>query len=372
MAATLVATLATGHAEAQQPAQAPAQAPAAPQPQAPGQGTIIQKIIVKVNGEIFTQSELEFRQIQALRQRDPQMQEAADLNSARLRGLLAEVTPELLVEAVDELLLVQHGRELGFSLTEQQFREAVDRLKADNNLDDDGLRKALAQEDMTLEDYRQLLERQFIIGQVQNREIMPQMTLTEAEARQYYAAHPDDFTTPATVTLREIFVAVPTETRGGEPVVNVAQDDAARAKVEAARARLVAGEDAAAIVAEVSESASKSNGGLVGPVDLAQLDPAIAEALSALEAGQVTQPIRTTRGYTLFTVESRTAPERRPFEDVHEDIRRRIYTERMNAETSKFLDRMRTLALIEWKDEEYRRMYDEALASRAPAETPAS
>src|SRR5512134_667932 len=77
------------------------------------QGEIIEQILVKVNGEILTKSELEQRQIVALRQRDPNFRPASD---ADLRKALVEVTPTVIVDAVDELLLVQRGRELGYAL----------------------------------------------------------------------------------------------------------------------------------------------------------------------------------------------------------------------------------------------------------------
>ena len=58
--------------------------------------TIIQKIIVKVNGEIFTQTELEFRQIQALRDQNQAVRKVEDLaTDPGLVTALASVTPGL-------------------------------------------------------------------------------------------------------------------------------------------------------------------------------------------------------------------------------------------------------------------------------------
>ncbi len=112
-----------------------------------------------------------------------------------------------------------------------------------------------------MESYRQMMERQMIIGTVQRQEIMQKATLTDEEARQYYDAHQKDFMKPATVTLREMFVAVPTETRDGQDVFNVAADEAAKKKMDDAIARLKKGEDFAAVAAEMSDSGSKANGG---------------------------------------------------------------------------------------------------------------
>lgn len=332
------------------------------------QGTIIEKVIVKVNGEIFTQSELEFRQIQEIRQQNPELADPTRADTTQLRQALARVTPGLLVDAVDELLLLQHGRELGFSLSDEQFRNSIEAIKTENNLTDEQLVEAMAQEDLTLADYRNLLENQAIIGQVTSREIMSQMRVTDAELRQYYNAHPDEFSTPATVTLREVFVAVPTQTNpSGEPVVNVALDDAARERITGARTRLLAGEDPVAVVNEVSESGSKTTGGLIGPVDLSQLDPVVGEPLANLTVGDVSEPIRTARGYTVFAIVSRTEPELLPFEDVRADIRQQVQLSRLDTERARFLGRIRDIALIEWKDDNYKQMYEQELARREPA-----
>src|SRR5687767_15485843 len=58
------------------------------------------------------------------------------------------------------------------------------------------------------------LERQMLIDQVRRQEIGSKLTITEEEARQYHAKHPEEFTDAPSVTLREIFITVP-EVEGG-------------------------------------------------------------------------------------------------------------------------------------------------------------
>ena len=65
-------------------------------------------------------------------------------------------------------------------------------------------------------------------SQVQRGEVIDKISVTEEEAQAYYDAHKQEFTTPSEVTLREILIEVPATERG----VNVAQDDAAKAKAE--------------------------------------------------------------------------------------------------------------------------------------------
>ena len=76
----------------------------------PRRAEIIEQILVKVNGEIFTKTELEQRQVAALRQQASSSIRRATRADAQLRKALDEITPELIVDAVDELLLVQRGK----------------------------------------------------------------------------------------------------------------------------------------------------------------------------------------------------------------------------------------------------------------------
>lgn len=379
---------------AQAPAQAPSTPPAAPPPVSPAptstpaapspspasitappanggaapKSAIVERVLVRVNGEILTQSQLTQRQIQALRDMDP-----AKRNDANLEATVAQITPDLLVTAVDELLLVQRGREMGVKFTDEQFKDAIDNIKKDNKLDDEAFKAALKQEGLTLDELRQQLEKTFLIRAVQQREIGPSMSVTQEEQRQYYEKHKADFMTPLTVTLREILVTVPTTTQRGQSVFSVGSDNTAKAKIEALRARAAAGEDFVALVNEASESSTKASGGLIGPVNFADLTTALQNALNALQPGGVTPPLRGTRGYQIFKLETRSTPELRPFDAVRPEIERAIRDERIDPETQKMLARLRTQAVIEWKDDNFKEMYEKQIAKQAaPAATPSS
>ncbi len=327
-------------------------------------GTIIQKIIVKVNGEILTQTDLEDQQIAALREKNPQLRGLQDFGSdAALQKALADVTPDVLVTAIDELLLIQHARETGVRFTDENFKMAIESVKKQNNLDDAGLTKAMQGEGITMADLRENFERAYLRRAVEEREIMKNMTITEQEARQYYKAHPEQFLTPATVTVREIFVSVPTVTGAdGKPAINAAASEEALAKLKTARDRAAKGEDFAKIAAEVSESGTKANGGLIGPVLVTDLNPTLAELFSKMKTGEISEPTRNAEGYQIFKMDTKSTQEPRAFETVRNEIAQRIYSERLEGETRKYLEKLRETALIEWKDAAYKDLYDKRRA----------
>ncbi len=295
----------------------------------PMRADILEQVLVKVNGDIITKTDLEQRQIAALRQRN-----GGNLPEEELKKAIAEVTPQILVDAIDELLLVQMGRDKGYHLSDSQFKEWLENLRKEQGLEDEAkFQAALKQEGMTLDDLRKNVERQFLISQVQREEVGSKLSITEEEAHQYYLTHQSEFTEPASVTLREILVDVPTTTQGGQAGVNVGQDDDAKAKAEAIRARIAGGEDFGKVASEVSASSSKANGGLIGPINTADLSPELAKLLAGMKPGDVTQPIRTQRGFQILKLETSKSAAVQPF-DSRARPRRRPRPRRAAADRS--------------------------------------
>jgi parvulin-like peptidyl-prolyl isomerase len=250
---------------------------------------------------------------------------------------------------------------MGLALGDEQFNSILENIKKENNLTtDEQFQAALKQEGLTLPELRRSLERQMLISQVQQREVMGKIGVTEDEAKAYYAAHRDQFTTPSTVTLREILVEVPTSDKG----VNAAQDEEAQARAEDVRKRLLSGEPFPRMAADFSDAPSKANGGLIGPITVTDLAPALRERLAKMKPGDLTDVIRTTRGYQILKLESRTEEHVKSFEDARSEISDAVVDEKRRGEMQKYVERLRSQAIISWKNEELKKAYEQALADR--------
>ena len=323
-----------------------------------GSSEVIEQVLVKVNGDIITKSDLETRQINALRQ---QTKSEVDLqalqNDAQLRKALAEITPQILMDMIDDLLLMQLGREKGLRLSDDMFNRWLGNLRKEQNLlDDQKFNAALKQEGMTIADLRRNVERQFLIQEVQRQEVGSKLQITEAEARQYYQYHPQEFVEPASVTLREILIETPAGQEG---------TDAAPEKATAARARLSGGEDFARVAAEVSAAPSKANGGLIGPIVVAELSPSLQQMLEKMKPGDITQPLKVARGYQIIKLETFKPSAVQPFDSVRDVVAEKVYNERQRTEIQKFLNRVRGQAIIVWKNDELKRAYEQQVAAMA-------
>jgi peptidyl-prolyl cis-trans isomerase SurA len=322
-------------------------------------GEIIEQILVKVNGDIFTKTDLEQRQVAALRQKGQTIDLKGDLSNAQLRQALDEITPQIMVDAVDELLIVQRGKELGYRLGDDQFKSVLDNIKKENKMEtEEQFQAALKAENMTMADLRRNLERSMIFQRVQQNEVLGKIGVTDEEARKYYESHLSEFTTPPTVTLREILVSIP----GDGKTLNVAADETAKAKAEQIRKRVTTGdENFEKLASEISDSPSKANAGLIGPLSVSDISPDLRKVIEAMKPGDVSEIIRAPRGYQVLKLDTITPTQTMPLEQAREQISERVFTDKRKAEFQKYLQKLRSQAIIEWKNEDVRKAFEQGV-----------
>jgi parvulin-like peptidyl-prolyl isomerase len=326
---------------------------------------VIEQVLVKVNGEIITKTELEQLQVSGLRAANPNLNEADLSDDARLQAMLAEVTPSVLVNAIDEMLLVQRGREMGLKMGDEQFNQIIENIRKENSLDtDEKFEAALRGEGLTIAGLRKAFEKQMIINRVQQQDVYQRISISEEESRKFYNAHAREFLTPETMTIREIFTQAGPPTPGVTPPPEAMA--AARERIDQARTRVTTGrEDFGEVAGEVSDAASKANGGLIGPLPAEEINPEILKVLSTLKPGQVSEPMDAGNGYRILKLEARQVSKQATFEEARDQIADRVFQQRRAGEVLKYLEGLRRKAIIEWKNAELKQAWDKGTAEAA-------
>lgn len=98
-------------------------------------------------------------------------------------------------------------------------------------------------------------------------------------------------------------------------------EDAARTAAEAAEARLRAGEDFAAVAAELSADAgTKAQGGDLGWMARGTLVGPFEDALFALQVGEISAPVKSEFGFHIIRLDELRAGEVQPFEAVRDEL----------------------------------------------------
>ena len=83
-----------------------------------------------------------------------------------------------------------------------------------------------------------------------------------------------------------------------------------------------------------------------------------------MQVGDVTEPLRTQRGYQLLKVETRTETRVKTFEQARADISNKVADQKRQVELLKYLDQLREQATITWRNDELKRAYEQALEKR--------
>ena len=112
---------------------------------AAARGEIIERVIVKVNGDVVTQSEFEARQIAAVQQ--------ARVTPEQVEKFLRDNNAHILQEAIDDLLVVQRAADLGMRMPPAYLKDVIENIKKDNNISsEEEFQSQLRREGMTLDD----------------------------------------------------------------------------------------------------------------------------------------------------------------------------------------------------------------------------
>ena len=319
---------------------------------------VLQQVLVKVNGEIITKLGFEQRQVAILRQR-PEIA-SGTATDEQLRNALTEITPGLILNVVNELLLVHRAKELGYSLPDEQFETILENIRKENQLNsEEDFQKALQQEGLSLSGVRKQIESQMLINRIEQIEIVAKISVTDEEAQAYYQKNKTQFSTPSEVTLREILIETPSSPTG----INIAENEDALSRAEAIRLRLLSDEPFALLAGQISDAPSKANGGLIGPLSVTVLSPQLLKVIDGLIPGDVSQVIQADLGYQILKLESRTEEVISPLEDVREEIADRIASEKIRVGREKYVETLRQQAIITWRNDDLKEFYEQALAT---------
>jgi peptidyl-prolyl cis-trans isomerase D len=148
-----------------------------------------------------------------------------------------------------------------------------------------------------------------------------QVEMTDERLAQYYEEHKEEFHQEEQVRARHILFKLPQQA-GAEEEARV------RAEAEAALSRIRAGEDFAAVAAQVSQdSASAQQGGDLGFFKRGDMVKSFEEMAFGLTPGMVSEPVRTDFGYHVIRVEEVQEAGYRPLAMVMEELRERLSRE---------------------------------------------
>jgi peptidyl-prolyl cis-trans isomerase SurA len=305
-----------------------------------GEPVVVDSVIAQVNGDVVMLSTLkrEMKEaIESFKQQGVPEQKATEEVTRR--------QPELIASLVNELLLVQKGKEL--NLTEdvetEVNREMLRVMQGQGFKTISEMEEAMRREGIDPASIRATLRTQYMKNAVLSREVDAKIFFgpNTDELKRYYDQHRDKFRKPESVTLSEIFLSL-----AGKNEAEV------RARANQLLAQLRGGADFGTIAASTSERIDPSgnrvavqNKGVVGTVSLPDLKPEFVNAIKNVPVGGVTEIIRSDEGFQIIRVDART-PASDPKSFDENQVREAITIERREKERTEYMKNLRKDAYI--------------------------
>ena len=263
---------------------------AQPRPATPAAPRSGDYIIAVVNQELVTAAELEQR-LQRLRA------EAA-------RSGAALPPPQVLRQQVFDALIeervqISNARETGPKIDESELERAVGSVALQNQMTVGQLRQKLRQDGIDYTKFRDNIRDQMMVERVREREVMGRIKVTDAEIDAFIEARRTAAGLTPQLNVAQILVTV----ADGASVSEVAER---RARADAARARVRAGESFEVVAREVSEDGNREQGGVIGLRPADRLPDVFVAGVRGLNPGDVApELLRTGAGFHLLKLVER-------------------------------------------------------------------
>ena len=278
----------------------------------------LNRIVATIDGDPITLIELE-RYAEVARKRPGGDQVANDQRA-------------LLDELVLDKIITKQVEQLGLKASEQQIDNYIESIRSRNNLTEDQLKEVLKQQGMSWDQYRTQVRADIERANLINREIRTKVNVSPEEVQRYYEAHIDEYGGGGgKMHARLISLTVARD-------ASEADRAAVKAKAEEVRALAADGKDFAKLVKEYSQGPAIDEGGDIGEIDPAQMQPEFAKAVSGLKAGDVSPVIVTPEGYHILKVEKHTDAGKQPLAEVSESIKEKLYKEAMEQRYDRWLN----------------------------------
>jgi peptidyl-prolyl cis-trans isomerase SurA len=197
--------------------------------------------------------------------------------------------PQVLRALIDETLREQEAERFDIDVSEDEVRGAVAEIAAQNNLTAERFADLLRRNNVPIWTLEEQLRVSLQWRQLVSRQLRPQIEISDEEIDEVIARIEENQGLPEYL-VAEIFLGV------DEP----GREDEVREFAGELVAEIRRGADFRSLAQQFSQGAGAAQGGDLGWVIDGQLDPALDEALAAMQPGQVSDPIRSVAGYHIL------------------------------------------------------------------------
>ncbi len=246
--------------------------------------------------------------------------------SAGFHGSLSEerlqaARQKALDNLIERAYMVQHSLDEQIKIDKKEFDQAYHSIR-DKFKSNDEFKKALGSE--SPDQFQEALRRELLAKKAQEKAVEEKIRVTPVEVLSAYEENRNMYTRPKSFRASLILINV-------DPAALPEKKEALQKKAEDVAAKAKKGEDYFNLAYYNSDDRTRFVGGDIGYMHQGQLIPELEEHLLKMTVGEVKGPISTDYGYTIIKLTESQEARQLAFEEVQDNIRKRIEDERRKA-----------------------------------------
>ncbi len=294
-----------------------------------GGDEIVERIVAIVNDDIVTYLEVQ-KEMAPYEARI----KAVGYDPEKEQQMLYEVRSDVVKKLVDQKITDQEIKRYRITASDEDIDNNIEQIKKDKSWTDEDFRKALENDGMTVELYREKVKEQTLRARLVNMAVKANIVITKEDVAAYYASNIEKYQGELTYHLRNIIMRV-SENAGANGKRAVLE------RMENVHAALEKGASFDSLAREYSESVLAKNGGDLGILPYKDFSPQLKEVLGGLTKGEYTPVLDTDQGYQIFFVENKLKENEMSLEEVYSQIEETLFKELTEKAFIDWLEKLR-------------------------------
>jgi peptidyl-prolyl cis-trans isomerase SurA len=302
---------------------------------------LVDKVVAVVNDDVITLSEVEeeaSRLYQTLANTKPT--EVPSTSMAQLRE-------ETIDALIDRRLINQRAKSTNTTVTDEELVAAMESTRTRMGLDPADFRKRMERSGMTEDNLKKQLRDQILQSKLVSSDVRAKTVVTEEMVLAYYNEGHTTRADKGNLYLLQMGFSWSKDSKDQEKLAT--EKGAAKERAETAWALVKDGQDFKEVAKKFSELPSAVDGGDLGVLHLDDLAQVTRSSIEGLKPGELSKITETSEDYQFFKIlpGDDGATKSASFEKAKEEIREKLYQEKLKAAYADWVKKLRESAYIQ-------------------------
>ena len=250
------------------------------------------------------------------------------------RETIYKLRTDLLNKLIDQKIADQQIKKNNIKVSTAEIDKTIERIKESRSYTDEDFRAGLAQQGLTMEEYRKNLQQQLLRSKLVNLEVRSKIVITGADVEKYYNAHREKYAGETKYHLWNLYIRF-------SRFADLPEKQSVLAEMEAVLARLKQGQSFESLVAETSNSPGRFKGSDLGLFRLDELSPELQKSIKNMKAGEFSPILNIAQGYQIVYIQKIMVAEPKAISEVKSEIEDILFNEAVDNRYNAWVSELR-------------------------------